>query len=449
MLIKNSGGLSRRRLLHGAVGGMSVAVSLPLLDIFLDDGGTAMAAGLPIPQRFGTWFWGLGVNGAQFTPKTTGANWELTAELQPLKNVKQHINVFTNFNVLTDGKPNLCHFTGWVALRCGGVPGGRGQLPGESLDTAIGDVIGAGRRFRSLDMTATGVPRDSYSFRSADAINPPETSAVDLYTKVFAIDFQDPNSPDFKPDPRLMMRKSVLSGVQEETKALQQQLGAEDRRKLDQYMTSIRELEGRLDMGLQKPPPAPQCHVPRKPSEMPVGVEADLVRARHRAMTDLLVMALACNQTNVFNMVYSDSFSALVRKGSERTHHILTHEEPMDPEKGLQPGAAWFVGRSMEEWAYFVEAMSKMPEGDGTLLDHSLIYAHSDCEFAKAHTITGIPMFTAGRLNGKVKTGLHVDGGGNPGTQLGYTVQRLMGVSVSSWGQQSLQTSREIGEIIA
>ena len=80
---------------------------------------------------------------------------------------------------------------------------------------------------------------------------------------------------------------------------------------------------------------------------------------------------------------------------------------------------------------------------------HRLIYAHSDCQLAKTHSIDGIPMFTAGRLNGAIKTGLHVDGNGEPGTRLGYTLQRLMGLPITSWGQGSMQTSREITEIIA
>src|SRR4029077_6336801 len=121
-------------------------------------------------------------------------------------------------------KPNLCHYTGWVALRTGTVPAGR-ALPGQSLDVAIADAIGGGTRFRSLNMAATGEPRDSYSFLSADAINPTEISAVELYHKIFGADFQDPNSPTFKPNPKIMMRKSVLSGVSEERTDLERGLG--------------------------------------------------------------------------------------------------------------------------------------------------------------------------------------------------------------------------------
>ena len=405
MLIKSQSA-SRRRVLKGLTSGAAVTVSLPFLDIFLNESGAALAAGAPLPSRFGTWFWGLGVDEAIFVPKKIGADYDLPAQMKPLEKVKQHVNVFTNFSVLTDGKPNLCHYTGWVALRCGGVPAGRGQLPGESLDMPIAEVIGGGTRFRTINLAATGVPRNSYSFRSAEAINPPEISAVEFYQKIFGPEFQDPNSPTFTPDPAVMVRKSVLSEVREDSRSLERTLGAADRQRLDQYFTSIRELEQRLELQLQKPPPAPACVVPeRVEKEMGVGVDVELVVARHQAMTDLLVMALACNQTKVFNMVYSDSGSSLTRKGSERTHHIITHEEPIDPDLGLQPKAAWFVDRSMEAWAYFVEALANMPEGDGSLLDHSLIYAHTDCEFAKVHSLGGVPMFTAGRLNGQVKTG--------------------------------------------
>jgi hypothetical protein len=431
--------------------GATIAVSLPILDLFLNDNATAFAAtGEVLPTRFGTWFWGLGVNHNIFTPTTVGPNYNTPQQMLPLEKVKQHINVFSNYNVLTDGKPNLCHYTGWVALRCGVAPGGRGQLPGQSLDVAIADTVGGGTRFRSLCLAATGAPRDSYSFLSADAINPPEVSAVELYQKIFGSEFQDPNSPNFKPDPKLMMRRSVLSAVSEQRKGLEREVGAADKARLDQYYTSIRELENRLALQLQKPPPAPSCKAPpRAPAEMPVGVDVELVSARHRAMTDLLVMALACNQTKVFNMVYSDSASLLSRKGLDKVHHIVTHEEVIDPEKGYQIEACRFVEDAFKEWAYFVEKLAEIPEGDGTLLDHSLVYAHSDCQLAKTHSIDGIPMFTAGRLNGTMKTGLHVDGKGEPGTRLGYTLQRLMGVPIGSWGEGSMKTSREISEILA
>ena len=449
MLIKRIA-IDRRQVLRGMLGGGAVAVSLPFLELFLNESGTALAAtGQPLPLRFGTWFWGLGCDPGVFKPKTVGPLTELPTQLQALDKVKQHVNVFTNFDVLTDGAPNLCHFTGWVALRTGGVPQGRGGIPGASLDTAITEVIGGGTRFRSLQLAATGAPRDSYSYVSAQAVNPPEISAAELYAKIFGPDFQDPNSPSFTPNPRIMMRKSVLSAVGEQRKVFESGLGTEDRARLDQYFTSVREIENRLELQLQKPPPAPNCKHPGELRDMPIGVDVELVSKRHRAMTDLLAMALICNQTKVFNMLYSDSGSSLTRKGLDKSHHAFTHEEPTDPATGHQNNSYNFVMDAMKEWAYFVEKLASTPEGDGSLLDRCLVYAHSDCEVAKVHSLPSIPMFTAGKLNGKVKTGLHVDGKAQPGTRLGLTIQRLMDVPIGTWGTKSMKVNQEIGEIIA
>jgi hypothetical protein len=449
MLIKKTP-VDRRRVLRGMLNGAAVSVALPFLGIFLDDNGAALAAtGAPLPSRFGTWFWGLGVDPGIFKPKTAGPLGALPPQMASLEKVKEHVNVFTNFDVMTDGAPNICHFTGWVALRTGSPPPGRGNLPGSSLDTAVTDVIGGGTRFRALQLAATGVPRDSYSFLSTEAVNPPEISAVDLYRKIFGPDFQDPNSANFTPNPRIMMRKSVLSAVGESRADFERTLGTEDKARLDQYFTSIREIENRLDLQLRKPPAAPTCKKPAEAKEIPVGLDVKLVSARHRAMTDLLAMALVCNQTKVFNMVYSDSGSSLSRVGLDKTHHSFTHEEPVDPAKGYQPHSAAFVGDAMTEWGYFVEKLAGTPEGDGSLLDRCLVYAHSDCEIAKVHSLTSIPMFTAGRLNGKVKAGQHIDGKATAGTRLGFTVQRLMGVPVNSWGTKSMTATQEIGEIVA
>jgi hypothetical protein len=165
-------------------------------------------------------------------------------------------------------------------------------------------------------------------------------------------------------------------------------------------------------------------------------------------MTDLMLMAVACDQTRVTNMFYASAFSATTKPGYDKPHHTATHEEAVDEELQCQPNVSWYVRRAMDEWAYYVDAMAKFREGDGTLLDNSLIYATTDQSFAKIHGIEGIPMFSAGTAGGRVKTGLHIDGGGSPGCRLGFTAMKLMGVDVPSWGDKSNNTSKEIGEIL-
>ena len=268
-----------------------------------------------------------------------------------------------------------------------------------------------------------------------------------FYQRLFGEGFQDPNASTFSPDPKVLVRQSALSAVQEEARKLEKSLGSEDRSRLDQYFTGLRDLERRFDLQLANPIPAKPV-VLEEPMDLPTGLDADLVATRHRMMTDLMLMAVACDQTRVFNMFYASAFSATTQPGYDKPHHTATHEEAVDPELGYQPYTSWYTRRAMEEWAYYVQALANFREGDGTLLDNSFIYATTDQSFAKLHAIDGIPMFSAGTAGGRVKTGLHIDGGGSPGCRLGFTAQRLMGLEIDTWGDKSNTTSSEIRDIL-
>ncbi len=440
---------SRRRVLRGLVNGSAVGVALPLLNMFLNGNGNAMASGAPLPTRFGTWIWGLGMNDVIFTPKKTGANFDLPEEIAALAPVQKHINLFTRFNTFKDAAPLMCHHTGWVILRTGMAPTSQEVRPGETIDVAVAKKIGSTTRLPILNVTATGDVRDSYSYESSNSVNAPEFSPIGLYQNLFGADYQDPNAAEFKPDTRVMMRKSVLSGVLEETKEVQRQAGSEDREKLDQFFTSLRDLERQLDLQLSKPVPRAACMRLDDVEEEPTsGLDTVKVAQRHTVMTKLMAMALACDQTRVFNMAYAGETAATVKAGYDKPHHTATHEEFTDPVLGYQPEVSWFTRRAMESWAEFVGILADTKEGDGTLLDHSLVYAMSDISYAKIHSLDNIPMFTAGTAGGRIKTGLHIQGDGTPGTRLGYTLMNVLGLDIPSWGTLSNTTSKEISEIL-
>jgi hypothetical protein len=442
--------VSRRRALRGVLNGAAVLVGVPLLDIFLDSKGQALAAtGAPAPIRFGTWFWGLGVNPNRWFPSKPGADYDLKPELAPIKEFKDKINVMGNFNVPLDGAPNLPHRSGGVAVRTGrAITADRG-LPGASFDIAIGDKIGSRTRFRSLEISSSGDPRNSLSGRGGGNLNPSEVSPAALYQRIFGAGFQDPNSATFTPDPTVMARRSVLSGVTEQRQALEKAVGAADKQKLDQYFTSVRQLEKQLDVQLTKPEPMQACVVPEPVSDRPVNAEIETVIENHKLMTDLLVMALACDQTRVFNMMFNNGASSLTRIGSTITHHQLTHEEVLDTRLGYQPEATYFLTKIMEAWVYFVAALDAVKEGDRTLLDNTLVFAHSETEFAKFHTIDNMPMMTAGSAGGAVKTGIYIDGAGTPVSRVGLTLQQVMGVPLDRWGSKSMEARKTISELIA
>lgn len=438
---------SRRRMLKGMLGGSAVGVGLPILDCFLNDNGTALASGAPIPVRFGTWFWGLGhTPGRGIALK--GPEIEFLEECRPLEPHKSHINYFSNFATPTDGDPSGVHFTGWVAARTGSLGRNNGVLA-PTLDSLVADGIGAGTRFRSLELSATGNPDDSYTFRSAGARNTAEVSPLAFYSRIFGPDFNDPNAGSYTPDSRVMLRQSALSAVIAESKSFAQSLGAEDKARLEEYFTSIRQLEQQLALQLEKPEVGAACQRPSAPDEGPLGVEFPVALRNHKLLTELLVMALACHQTNVFNMLYSQSLSLLRPPGQAFTHHTLTHEEPIDQTMGCQRQVAEFNVVSMEALATFISAFRAVKEGDGTLLDNTLIFANTDTNDARTHAIDGVPMMTVGRAGGRIKTGLHVLGQNRPTTQVGLTAMQVMGIPIQKWGVRSLQVSEPIAAIMS
>src|SRR3954465_11851697 len=126
--------MNRRRVLRGMMGGGATTVALPLLNCFLNGNGDALADGKPMPTRFGSWFWGLGIARGAFNPKQTGFNWEITPELESLKPVKHLFNVFTDYMVYRDSYAAACHYSGWVATRSGQFPAQRMDRPGETFD---------------------------------------------------------------------------------------------------------------------------------------------------------------------------------------------------------------------------------------------------------------------------------------------------------------------------
>jgi hypothetical protein len=442
--------LRRRQILRGVLGGAAVTVGLPFLNCFLDDNGTALAAtGAPLPVRFGTWFWGLGYTPSRWVPQTVGENYDLPPEIKYIEPYKNKINVLSGFDVKLDGRPNSVHYSGTFGMRLGVAPDQPDKSDLPTLDVIIGDAIGNGMRFKSLDVAATGNATDSYSRRTVNDVNPGEGSPIAFYTRVFGPDFRDPNAADFKPDPDVMLRLSVLSSIKDQRDALIRYVGSEDKARLDQYFTSLRQVEQQLQLQLEKPPRAEACHVPTKPVEAPIGYQVDNVIANHRLMAQLVAMALACNQTRVFNVVYSDSRSQVHRAGSTTIHHQYTHEEPIDKDLGYQVQSGWFVERSMEAWATFVATLASFKEGDGTLLDNSLVLAHSDTSFAKTHLLQGVPAMTAGSAGGRLKTGIHVATNGDPVSRIGLTMQQAMRLPVERWGVGTMETNQPISQLLA
>lgn len=445
--------LSRRRVLRGMMNGAAVSVALPFLDCFLDESGTVLAAtGAALPVCFGTWYYGCGFNPGRWEPKTTGANYEFGIEMQPLMPYRQHLNVFSQLSALLDGRPPAAHTVGPAVILQGTAPPTTEQFlnPGPTLDMLIADRISSHSRFRSLEVSCTGSPASSHSKREGSAINPSEVSPLALYLRIFGPGFKDPNAASFTPDPAVVVRRSVLSAVSEQTAALKRQLGSADRAHLDEYLTSLRELEQQLDLQMQRPAPLGACTLPAKPAERPVGCEVGEVTVNHQLFARILAHALACDQTRVVNMLVTDGLSQLRFAGEANTHHLFTHEDPIDERLGYQPNVARFFPVLLGLFSTFLRELESIREGDRTLLDRMLVLNYTDSGYAKNHTTENIPMLTAGSAGGRLKTGIHVAAAkGDPVTRVSLTVQQALGIAVDSFGSESNKTSKTINEVMA
>jgi hypothetical protein len=445
--------LSRRRVLKGMMGGAAITVGLPFLDCFLDSNGAALAAGgAPLPVCFGTWFYGCGLNPGRWEPRTVGPNYEFGVELQPLNAFKNKVNVYSQMSALLDGRPRGAHTVGPAVILQGTTPPTLDHAfnPDPSLDVLVADVIGKRSRFRSLEVSCTGNPTSTHSKRAGIALNPSETSPLALYTRVFGSEFTDPNAADFTPDAAVMARRSVLSAVSEQTKRLMNQLGAADRAHLEQYFTSLRELEQQLDLELQRPAPLAACRMPVKPQSTAIGTEVAEVTGNHRLFAKLLAHTLACDQTRVFNVMLTDGLSQLRFAGEANTQHLFTHEDPIDQKLGYQPNVVKFVPTVLQNLNALLTELDAVREGDRTLLDRMLVRAYTDSGYAKNHTTDNIPMLTAGSAGGRMKTGIHFAAPkGDPVTRVSLTVQQAVGLPVSSFGTESNETSKTITEVMA
>ena len=447
--------IDRRSFLRGMLNGAAVCVGLPFLDRFLNGNGTAFADGARLPVRFGSYFWGLGLTdtptgGTRWVPSKTGRDYEIMPELESLKPVKDKVSVFSGFRAIGDGRPNLVHWSGHASILSGVAPATTGRFDGPSFDTRIADAIGTSTRFKVIDIDASMSRQPvSYSTRTGNTFATPETTPLALYTRLFGAGFQDPNSDDWKPDPSIMLRQSVLSAIKDQRQALMAGVGKADQIKLDQYFTSLRDMENQLSIQLQKPEKCAACAPPAAPKETPRSASVDAVRANTRAMARLLAMGLACNQTRVFNFVHTSGTSETYIAGQSKIYHQITHDEPIDAKLGYQPETSKLASLVMEALGDFLVELDAIKEGEGTVLDNSLIMAFSDTGYAKIHSIENIPMFLAGRAGGRHKAGQHIHSTGESVTRVSLTAMQLMGAPVGEFGSGTMKTARPITEVIA
>ncbi len=251
---------------------------------------------------------------------------------------------------------------------------------------------------------------------------------------------------DGEVDPRLGLRRSVLDAVMEDLSALHARVGAEDRARLDQHLTGVRELELRLARLEEDPPDLESCLRP----DAPVDDFADIdgraqVRLRNRVMSELIAMSFACDQTRVAAHFVTSPVSDVLFPDTASGHHDLTHNEG-----GAQPQVHDITVQLMECLADTIGILDAIPEGEGTLLDNMVLFATSEVSLGQVHSIEDMPVVLAGSACGFLKQDHHYRSlSGENVTRLLITLQQAVGMSVAEFGSGAARASGGLSELEA
>jgi hypothetical protein len=390
--------LSRRTFLRGLTAtGALVRVGLPPLAAMLDASGAAYAsesaAARTIDTRFLLWFNGNGIPERYWIPRETGPDYELTPCLEPIGGIRDYVHVLSgidNVAARLDGQGNG-HFSALCGSMTGTAYTGRGAA-GPSIDQLLAAKMGAKTRFRSLQV---GVAQESHgenvhrnmTWAGYERPLPPEMIPHNLFDRLFGV----------KDEGWVNRKKSVLDLVGDDVATLERTLGAADRQRLDQHLTSVRDLE----RAIASLPPDYGRNV-KEPEDITDLTDYPKIA---KLQSDLVIHAFASGQTRIaaYMLTKCQSLTRFPWLGhADNRHHDYTHTNAGSPQQQriMRDICRWHV----EEFAYMLEGLRAIPEGEANLLDHTVcVMVHEHAE-ANPHKCNGLAVLVAG---GGVKGGTH------------------------------------------
>jgi len=395
--------LPRRTFLKG----LGAAVALPMLDAMTP--AFAAPALKQTPTRLAFTYIPNGVTLEAWTPAAGGRDFAFTRILKPLEGLREHTLVITglaqqNANALADGagdhaRAAACYLTGVHPRKTAGAD----IQAGVSVDQIAAGAIGGDTRYPSIELGCdesrtvgncdsgySCAYTNSLSWRGPTSPMPPETNPRLAFERLFGgIDAGlDPATRAI----RRRERRSILDVVAERTNALVGSLGPSDRRKMDEYLTSVREIERRVEIAER------DTREVTPDFEMPSGVPV-LFADYASLMFDMQAIAFQADLTRVSTLM-------LGREGSLRTYPEIGVPDPHHPLTHHRDNPEWIEKVTkvnvlhMELFAKFIAKLAATPDGDGTLLDHSIVVYGSGIADGNKHTHEDLPVVVAGHGGG-------------------------------------------------
>jgi len=398
--------ISRRAVLKGA----GVTLGLPFLDAMVP-AGTALAQTAAVPKLRTGFFYlphgaimgntSHGPAADKWTPSGSGANFKLSPILSSLEPYKKYVSSFGNLeNAATAGSVHTFTPATWLSATRPDTGGPKAHMA-ITLDQVIAKVISQDTPLPSLEVSSetivqaaagSGGSYTTLSFRDAESPLPMEANP----RKVFLQLFGEGDTPQERSSIG-HQTNSILDLIMDRTKQLQGKLGASDKAVLDGYLESVREIERRTQMAGAKDLSA------LKIPDAPIG-EQDNFDEQVKLMFDLIALAYQADLTRVASYI-------MVAEGTNRTynhigvpdsfHPVSHHANDLERMNKLVKIQSWHV----EKFAEFIGKLAATPDGQGSLLDHSIFMYGSNMSNSDLHNNYPEPNILVGGGNGKMKLG--------------------------------------------
>jgi hypothetical protein len=431
--------LSRRTFLHG----VGVTLALPLLESMVP---AATALGQTVARsrtRFGAIYFPHGAIMPKWTPATEGAGFELTEILQPMKPFYDQITIVSDLrHALAYGSGATANHNRSAAAFLSGAFAEVGAQPslGITVDQIAAQKIGQDTPLPSIELTieepslncGDGLScsyRDTISWQGPHSPLPMQNNPQVVFERLFG----DGNTAEQR-KARRDQSLSLLDSVMGEASALQRRLPASDRSRLDQYLSDVREIERRVQKAGQQL--SDDLQVPAAPTGVPKDVEEHI-----KLMYDLQALAWQAEITRISTFLMCKELSTAVyaKSGVRDAFHTLSHHSNV---KENIDRFAVLNRYHVSLFAYFLEKLRSTPDGDGTLLDHSLVLYGSGMSDGNQHNHSNLPIILAGGASGRLKGGRHVHNPKDtPMANLLVSMLDLLEVSTDKFGDSTGRVS--------
>jgi hypothetical protein len=393
--------ISRRTVLRGA----GVTMALPLLESLPAFADSASPAAFP--KRFAVLFMGNGINEDHWSAEGSGAAMKLSKTLEPLEPLKHKINVINGlFNKAATGQGIHPAQTGSL-LSGASIQKGAIIKAGITVDQMIANRVGQDTPQSSIvlacEQPMTGYHETNFSMAYSSHISwqTPDSPVPNEVYPSLAFDnlFENRGS---------LRNMSILDRVKDRAETLSRKISSSDKTKLDEYLTSVREVEKRVD-GMRKSKDtaddlAKQRNRPVFTMDRPANGLPEDLRDHARLMCDIIAIAFQTDRTRVASLLLARDLSALyypfldVRDG----HHAASHNN-------LSEGYERIARFHLSQLAYLAAKLDSMPEGNGTVLDNSCLMFLSNMWIGRKHDNRRLPVVLAGGLGGTLETGRSLD----------------------------------------